>query len=710
MLPLVWSLLPVAAADPAPPALSDTPVSDAGALTDPNAVVDQWLEEVDGERALDTVRRWNAATAAVLEADPLFRTFEAEALEILTSDARLAEGGIRGGQFDNFWQDPEHVRGLWRTTSLKAYLKGAPEWEVLLDVDALDAAEQQNWIWHGATCAPGSPRCMIGLSRGGTDAAEYREFDRDTRQFVPGGFFVPEAKSDVAWLDEDTLLVGTDRGPGSLTESGYPRTVVKWARGTDLRDAEELYAGEVTDVWASPIVLHHGDDAVAYISRGRTFYDQEVHLVGGAGVERLPLPERHAVIGLFHGVLILQVLQDWTFGADTYRSGSLVAFALEDRSARLVLEPPEGGAIEQVALGKNTIFVQLLDDVVGKLIRMKPKGLGWQVTAVDLPDNGVVSLSATDDGRDDALVTFESLTVPKTLFYVDKKGGTRELQSLPAFFDATDVVVEQRFATSKDGTRVPYFVMGRRDVLERGNAPTIQYGYGGFLASILPTYFEEAARPQQGAFAGKLWVARGGVLVLSNIRGGAEYGPTWHEAGLKLNRQRVFDDFFAIGEHLVSTGVTSPEKLGAIGRSNGGLLMGVAWTQRPDLYAAIDCGVPLLDMLRYDQLLAGASWVGEYGDPDVPEERAVLEQYSPYQNVTESMEYPSILFYTSTKDDRVHPGHARRMAAKLEHLGIPFYYFENIDGGHGGVANQEQAAYRLAVEFSFLARETGLGQ
>ncbi|MCA9567483.1 MAG: S9 family peptidase, partial [Myxococcales bacterium] len=381
---------------------------------------------------------------------------------------------------------------------------------------------------------------------------------------------------------------------------------------------------------------------------------------------------------------------------------------LDSGAVRDVLVPGEGESIEGVEVGKKSIFVQMLANVRGELRRVRPKGKGFVTTTVALPENGQVAIVGASDDRDDVLVTFESLTRPVTLFHVDAKDRTSEVASLPASFDASDVVVEQRFATSSDGTKVPYFLMARKDVLGAGPAPTIQYGYGGFLSAILPTYYSDSARPQQGAFAGPLWVKDGGVLVLSNIRGGSEYGPAWHEAALKANRQRAYDDFFAIGEQLVADGVTTPAQLGAIGRSNGGLLMGVVMTQRPDLYRAIDCGVPLLDMLRFDKLLAGASWTGEYGDPDDPEERKTLEAISPYHNLDPEKTYPRVLFYTSTRDDRVHPGHARKMAAALESMGVPFYYWENIEGGHGGVANQEQAALRIALELLYMKRELGL--
>lgn len=667
-----------------------------------------WLEDVLGEEPLAQVKTWNEATLSAYRADPRFQAMQDAALEVLSSDARLATGPIRVDDLYNFWRDAEHTRGVWRRTPLKSFLAGSPEWEVLLDVDALAEEEGENWIWHGATCAPKSDRCLVELSRGGKDAAVVREYDREARTWIADGFQLEEAKSDVAFVDEDTVLVGTDFGEGSLTESGYPMKVARWTRGQALSEAPIVAEGQPTDVSESAWVLHHGKEAVTVVSRGRTFYESDLSLLDDSGLTELPFPDRAWLHGLFRGRLLVQVHEPWTVDDITYGTGTLVAYDLDDGSVQTVLAPADGESLEGVSIGKKSVFVQMLSDVQGQLRRLTPKKGAWQSTTIGLPANGQVALVGGSDSGDDVLVTFESLTQPVTLFHVDKKDAVHELTSLPASYDASDVVVEQRFATSTDGTKVPYFLMARRDVLESGPAPTIQYGYGGFQAAILPTYFRESARPQQGAFIGPLWVKDGGVLVLSNIRGGSEYGPEWHQAALKANRQKAYDDFFAIGEQLVEDGVTTPAQLGAIGRSNGGLLMGVVLTQRPDLYRAVDIGVPLLDMLRYDKLLAGASWVGEYGDPDDAEERKTLEEISPYHNLDPEADYPHVLFYTSTRDDRVHPGHARKMAAALESMGVAFDYWENIEGGHGGVANKDQAALRIALELLYFKRELGL--
>ncbi len=664
------------------------------------------LENIDSPASLDWAREQNARSLAELEKQPEFAAMRREALEILTSEARIPYGAIRGDNVFNFWQDKTHVRGVLRRASLASYAAGKPDWETLLDVDALDRSEKENWVYQGVEClAPAYERCMIGLSRGGTDASVYREFSTTKRRFIADGFVIPEAKSSVDWMDEDRLLVGTDWGKDSLTESGYARTLKIVERGKPLSAATTVFSAQSTDVSVQPLVLRDKSRAYPFLLRAITFFKYEYFLIGDDGkLAALPLPQRAGLEGVVDGRLIARLNESWQYAGATYPQGALVAIALEDMSAELVYAPGESEALRSVGVGSDAVFIGILDDVVGAARRLSRGAEGWQSQDIALPANGVVSLISVNPKGDDLLVSFESLTTPDTLYYVAADNKPRRVAALPEMYDASDVVVSQRFATSRDGTRVPYFVMGKKDVLERGNAPTVQYGYGGFLIPILPYYYEDPSRPQHGALAGRLWVSRGGVLVLSNIRGGSEYGPSWHEAALKHNRQRSFDDFFAVSEDLIASGVTSPRKLGAIGRSNGGLLMGVALTQRPDLYAAIDCGVPLLDMLRYDKLLAGASWTGEYGDPDVPADREVIMTYSPYQNLEKDREYPEVFFYTSTKDDRVHPGHARKMAARLEAWNHPYLYYENIEGGHGGTANQEQLAFRTALEYAYFAR------
>ncbi|MBB4659279.1 prolyl oligopeptidase family serine peptidase [Parvularcula dongshanensis] len=664
-----------------------------------------WLEDVEGERTLEKVRAWNERSLPVLEAVPAYDDLYDEALAVLTSDARIPAPEIRGEYVYNFWQDEAHVQGLWRRSSIEAYAGGAPEWEILLDVDALREAEGEDWVWHGASCAPASDRCLVSLSHGGSDADVAREFSVETKAFVEGGFVLPEAKQDAAWVDEDTLLVATDWGDGTMTESGYPFVVKRWRRGTPLGEAVPVFEGQPKDVRAAGITVHRGGRTYAFVLRAETFFEDVLFYQGEDGLTKLPIPKRADFEDIVDGKLIVLLREDWSYQGTAYAQGDLVALSLEDMTAEAVFSPNDRQAVQRAAATSDALYVELLDDVAGEAIRLTPGPDGWTAETLALPENGVVSIAAADGDRPDLFLSFESLTQPDTLYHYDAGSGMAEVMALPAFYDASDVVVEQREAESADGTRVPYFVMGKRDVLEAGDAPTIQYGYGGFLIPILPVYYDDPARPQNGALAGKMWVSRGGVLVLSNIRGGGEFGPAWHEAALKENRQRAFDDFIAISEDLIADGVTTPGKLGAIGRSNGGLLMGAMLTQRPDLYAALDIGVPLIDMFRYDKLLAGASWVGEYGDPDIPEERAFIGAYSPYQNLSADADYPVPFIYTSTKDDRVHPGHARKLAAKLESFGDDFLYYENIEGGHGGTANQEQLAMRTALEYAYFVRQ-----
>jgi prolyl oligopeptidase len=665
-----------------------------------------WLEEIEGKKALDWVRSENARSLAELEGDPRFKELFDDALTILASKARIPYGEIHAGAVYNFWQDDSRVRGLWRRSAVEGYVAGTPEWETLIDFDKLAAEEGENWVHGDIVClSPEYRRCMVEMSYGGKDAGVWREFDAKEKIFLKDGFFLPEAKSSVAWIDENTLLVGTDRGEGSLTDSGYARTLVRLERGVDLSAAKIVFEGEKTDVAVFARVERDADRAHVFAQRAVSFFETEHHYQPGGGGARLPLPANSDLQGVLDGRAIFVLREPWTREEQSFPQGSVVAYDLNSGDAELVFAASDRQSVEDVEIGKTNLIVQYLDNVAGKAARLKrgKKG-GWKIEEIPLPDNAVVAIVSAGGGTDDAMLSVESLTTPDALYFVSAKNKARKIAEAPAFFDASDVVVEQRFATSKDGVKTPYFVMAKKEILDRGDAPTVQYGYGGFLAATLPVYYEDPGRPQHGALAGRMWVSRGGVLVLSNIRGGSEYGPQWHQAGLKENRQKVFDDFIAISEHLIESGVTSSEKLGAVGRSNGGLLMGALLTQRPELYRALDIGVPLFDMKRYNKLLAGASWMGEYGDPDKPEEWAYISQYSPYQRLKKNEPYPKVFFYTSTKDDRVHPGHARKAAARMKKLGYPFYYYENIEGGHGGTANQEQLARRTALEYVYFVR------
>jgi prolyl oligopeptidase len=667
-----------------------------------------WLEEIEGPKALDWARAENARSLPVLERDPRFGPMREEARAILTSPSRLPLGEIHHGTVYNFWQDDVHVRGVWRRAGIDGYRKGKPDWETLIDFDRLAKDENENWVAGGIAClAPEYRHCMVELSRGGSDTSTWREYDTQARRFVVGGFELPEAKSGVDWVEASTLLVGTNWGTDSLTASGYASTVKVWRRGTPLASATMLYDGTKADVSVRPFVDH--DDGVAYpfAVRGVSFFESEYYYAPGLSTPvKVPLPGNADIQGVLDGRAIFTLREPWHYGAREYANGAVVAYALKGGTAELVFTPTATQSVEDVRVGKTGLVVQYLDNVSGRAARVTRNAKGeWQAREIPLPGNGVVKLVSVGGGTDAALVSYESLTTPPTLHYVTPTDAVEQVFAVPPAYDASDVVVEQRFATSKDGTRIPYFVMGKKAVLAKGGAPTVQYAYGGFLAATLPVYYEDPSRPQHGALAGKLWVSRGGVLVLSNIRGGSEFGPRWHQAGLRENRQKVFDDFIAVSEDLLRTGVTAPGKLGAIGRSNGGLLMGVVTNQRPDLYAAVVNGVPLFDMKRYTKLGAGASWVAEYGDPDTAD-WAYMSKWSPYQNLRgPEVKYPPVFFYTSTKDDRVHPAHARKAAARMKELGHDYYYYENMEGGHGGTSNQDQLAYRIALEYAYFARQ-----
>ncbi|TPV58974.1 S9 family peptidase [Aestuariibacter sp. GS-14] len=674
-----------------------------------------WLEEVEGEQALGWVKGQNNRTLAQLQANPVYASLEAQALDIVNSSERIPYGSIRNGQVYNFWQDATNVRGLWRKTSLESYATDQPEWDTIVDFDALATLENKNWVYKGADCYTAKDianyKCLVSLSDGGKDAVTVREFDLSAKQFLSDGFTLPEAKSGAEWVDYNTLLVTTNwGGDGStLTESGYPSVVKRWKRGTPLEQADTLFTASKTDVGAFPFTLDKADGSkVEGVVVAPTFFTREYYLFSGAQVVKLPLPEQSDLVGLYEEQLFFTVKQDWTVTVDgndiLFKSGSLLAMPFVVSSSitqatipEVVFEPNERQAIEDVTMTKGQILMTLSDNVVGNVFAITKGKSGWISTKLDLPANGTLSVSFADPDEDTVFVNYEGFLTPDSLMsYSASTGKVSTLKSLPSWFDADDLVVEQKQVASKDGTLIPFFVIHKKGIKHDGNTPTLLYGYGGFQVSMRPSY---------NGLRGKLWLERGGAFVLANIRGGGEFGPKWHQAGLKTHRQVIYDDFIAVGEWLIDHKLTSPEHLGIQGGSNGGLLMGVMLTQRPDLWNAVIVQVPLLDMLRYHLLLAGASWVGEYGSPDVPEEREWLEAMSPYHNFHAATDYPEPFFVTSTKDDRVHPGHARKMAKLFEAAGKPFLYYENIDGGHSAAANQQETARRVALEFTYLTEK-----
>ncbi|SET96114.1 prolyl oligopeptidase family serine peptidase [Stigmatella erecta] len=670
-----------------------------------------WLEDVEGPRALDQVRQWNATTAAVLEKAPDFEAYRTRSAALLNDQARIAlPDAVQNDRVANFWQDADHVRGLWRVAGLDGFIAGKPGWRTLIDLDALAKREGKNWVWKGAVCLrPAYDRCLIALSEGGKDAHLWREFDTVSGQFVAQGFETPVAKNNVSWLDRDTLLIRSDYGPGTLTPAGYGRQVRRWKRGTPLAEAPVLFEAEPTDVSVWSMTDIEEGNTYPLIQRDLSSWTSQFHHLAPDGkLVRSPLPEHAEVEGVLDGRVIARLFGPWTQGGKTYKEGSLVAYAiaplLEGKRPGIetVYQPSAREAVEEVGLGKQVLYVKLLDNVAGKLVTVTRNAQGrWTPKPVPLAPRSVIQLISVGGPSDTAFVSVEGLTAPESLFAVTPGTAPVQVAALPARFDASKMEVSQRFAKSKDGTRVPYFLVRPKGV--KGPVPTLMHAYGGFRVATSPTYLSK--NPLRLGPLAQFWVEEGNAFVLANIRGGGEFGPKWHESALKAHRQRAYDDFHAIAEDLLRAGIAKKGALGISGRSNGGLLVGVAYTQRPELYAAVLMGVPLADMKRYSHLLAGASWMGEYGDPDKPEEWAFLSKYSPYQNLKKGAPYPKVMFYTSTKDDRVHPAHARKMAARMAEFGYPFYYYENIDGGHAGSANHNEEAYRAALMLVYLNRE-----
>lgn len=668
-----------------------------------------WLEDIEGPKALDWVKKENAATDKLIRERPGFESDRQRARAILDDDRQIADPGeVMGDTITNFWRDANNPRGIWRQSPLDAYLAGKPVWTTLIDVDALGKAEKQSWVWHGADChAPEYKRCLVSVSPGGTDADIVREWDRTTKSFVADGFTLPQAKSSVTWETGDTLLVATDYGVGSMTASGYPRIVKRWKRGTPLAAAETLIEGEENDVGINVSAVMDGDRRWTMISRNKTFYTSDVYLrhpVTGT-YSRSVIPETADLRAVIDGQAIL-FLND---AIGDFAAGSLLALPL-DTMARgdqvpfvPVMTPTRSQAIENVAASRNILWVKALDDVEGKLFALRrdqPNGR-WSQKEVPVVANATMTISGTVDDRDLAFVTAETMLMPPTLYAVAETGTPQTVQSLPATFDAKDMRVEKLFATSKDGTKVPYLLV--RKAGATGPVPALVHAYGGFRAAQTPGYL--TGQPYRAGPLGLFWVEDGNAYVLANIRGGGEYGPGWHQAALREKRQNSFDDLHAVAEDLVATGVSSKGKIAISGRSNGGVLVGAAMEQRPDLYGAVISGSPLKDMRRYNKLLAGASWVAEYGDPDNPADWAFLSKYSPYQNIRKGVKYPPIFLYLSTKDDRVHPGHARKFAARLMEYGNSVYYHEYLEGGHSVGADHAEDAVRAAMLHAFLLRE-----
>lgn len=657
-----------------------------------------WLEDVDSQKSLEWVSKQNKATEEVLMKQPIYQNVYDKSLEIYNSTDRIAAPGIYGNYVYNFWQDKEHERGIWRRTTQQDYLTGNPTWETVLDIDALSKADGVKWVFKGADgLFPKYERFLVNLSNGGGDAVTVKEFDAVKKEFIKDGFVMPEAKGSLSYWDADNVFVSTDFGKGSMTTSGYARQVKLWKRGTPMSSAKLIFEGKETDVWAAGYRMRDGEKKYMFMARGITFYTSETSVMVKDKLVKLDIPDDDDINDLINDQLIVTLKSDWTINGKVFKQGSVISLNLPallagKKEAQLVYEPDEFSSLSGMASTKNKLLMCVLTNVKSELY-IYTFDKTWSKVKVNAPDYGTIGLGATDENSDQYYFYFQNFLTPSSLWVADAgKNEVRQFKSLPAYFDASKYTVEQIKAKSADGTMVPYFIVYPKNMVNNGKNPTLLYAYGGFESSMLPYY---------SGVMGKGWLDNGGVYVLANIRGGSEYGPKWHQAGLKEKRQNIYNDFYAVAQDVINRNVTSSQCLGIMGGSNGGLLMGVSFTQRPDLFNAVCCQVPLLDMKRYSHLLAGASWMGEYGDPDT-KDWEFIKKYSPYQNLEKGKKYPEVFFTTSTRDDRVHPGHARKMAAKMMDMGYKIYYYENMEGGHAGSSTNDQRAKSIALQYAYL--------
>jgi len=664
-----------------------------------------WLEDVTGAKALDWVKAQNARSEQRLATTPQFKQMESGIREVLDSDAKIPGVQKIGDHYYNFWKDREHARGLWRRTTLEEYRKPNPKWETVIDLDALNQAENEQWVWHGADCLrPDYRRCLVALSRGGSDADVTREFDLVDKQWVKNGFFRPEAKGALGWIDADTVYVFTDFGAGTMTRSGYPRVVKRWRRGEPLASAQPVYEGKPDDMYIA--AMH--DDTPGFerdfVSRTLAFYNDELYLRRDSGeLVKVDAPNS-ANKNVKREWLTLELREPWTVGGKTYKAGTLLATKFDDfmagkREFDVLFEPTDTTSLASFTWTRHHLVLNVLEDVKNRLSVLTPGEGGWKKRAfVGAPAFGTIEVGAVDDDDSDALwLTATDYLTPTTLSLAQVGQAPEVIKTMPAFFDASRDVIEQHFATSLDGTRVPYFLVRPKDLKADGRTPTLLYAYGGFEISMTPSY---------SGGLGRAWLENGGVYVVANIRGGGEYGPRWHQAALKQDRHKAYEDMAAVAQDLIDRKITSPAHLGVQGGSNGGLMAGNMLVQYPQLFGAVVVQMPLLDMKRYSHLLAGASWMAEYGNPDTDDWK-FIQTFSPYHLFDANKDYPPVIFLTSTRDDRVHPGHARKMAAKMIAAGKDVTYYENIEGGHGGAANNAQAAHMAALAYAFLWERLG---
>lgn len=660
----------------------------------------QWLEDIDGQKSLDFVNTQNKATIEKLSKEKDYKSIYDKSLEIYNSSDRIAYPNIKGKYVYNFWKDKYHERGIWRRCLLANYTNGKFDWETLIDIDEMSKKDNIKWVYKGSEgLYPSYKRFLISLSNGGGDAVFIKEFDADKKQFVENGFNIDESKGSASYVDENTISVSSNFGEGTMTTSGYPRQIKLWKRGTLLKNARLIYEGKQTDVSVWGGIVRDDTKRYFFISRRLTFFTNENLVWIDNKIVKLDLPEDCLTNDIQKNQLIIQLKSDWTVNTKTYKIGTIVSLNFTEllkgnKEIQVIIEPNEFSSITEILTTKNKLLVNVLTNVISNLHIYSFNNGKWSDQKVKSPDFGTISLITADEFSDQYFFSFQNFITPSTLFSADAGRNTfKASKSLPAYFDASKYEVKQFKAKSKDGTLIPYFMVSSKNLKYDSKNPSLLYAYGGFEISSQPFY---------ASTFGIAWLDNGGVFVLANIRGGGEFGPKWHQDGIKEKRQNVFDDLYAVSEDLLARKVTSSKHLGILGGSNGGLLVGVAFTQRPDLYNAVVCEVPLLDMQRYNKLLAGASWMGEYGNPDIPEEWEYIKKYSPYQNLKEGMNYPEVFFTTSTRDDRVHPGHARKMVAKMIDMGYKIYYYENTEGGHAGSSTNEQAAKVNALMFSYL--------
>ena len=661
-----------------------------------------WLEDVEGEKALEWAEARNTESLAILQNLPEYQPLYDKNLAVYDSEDSIAYPKIRGNFLYNFWRDAENERGLWRRTSVEEYSKDEPSWDILLDLDELAKTEDENWVWHGANCLhPDYERCLVSLSRGGADADVTREFDIPSKQFVKDGFYLPESKGEASFIDRDTVFVSTDFGEGSMTASGYPRITKLWKRGTSLSDAKLLYEGKKEDVGVFSTLIHTSEKDYPMVVVAPTFFTNTFYLLRDGELKKLDIPADADLETIFQNQLLIGLKSDWQRDDKTWKQGTLVSIDIDDLlqgegHVRAVAEPDSRSAISGVSRTRDLVLVNRMEDVRNRLDAYSLVDGKWTARPIDAPAMGSIGVTTTSEDSNFFYFTYTDFLTPTTLYQAEGISKPAKAKSLPAFFDASPYKVEQHFVKSPDGTRVPYFLVSAKEIELNGKNPTLIYAYGGFEVSMRPGY---------SATIGMDWLEKGGIYVLANIRGGGEYGPAWHRVAQRENRQRSYDDFFAVAEDVINRKITSPPHLGIRGGSGGGLLVGMLFTQRPELFNAVVCQVPLLDMKRFNKLLAGASWVEEYGDPDKPEDWAWLQNYSPYHNLDPDKTYPRVFFTTSTRDDRVHPAHARKMVAKMNAMDKPNLYYENTEGGHGGAANNRQQAKVQALIYTYLINE-----